>query len=192
MVAHRAPRFSPYTAFHPLEGQKKCPSLAHPLLPVTSWCKLVRLRNRETSYTSTAFSSLDLFDLDIAFVPTEIYNHVGSTTPQPQGRVPSTSIPINYNPPAAKVALPCNLLTRLSQRRGEALKVNISAGEGLQDVLKSNLGPLGTIKMCVLSEFSYGDVKLTVSGLLTVRDRYKLLSKYPTTTPKLTDTPRSS
>ncbi len=35
----------------------------------------------------------------------------------------------------------------VSQRRGEALKVNISAGEGLQDVLKSNLGPLGTIKM---------------------------------------------
>lgn len=33
------------------------------------------------------------------------------------------------------------------QRRGEALKVNISAGEGLQDVLKSNLGPLGTVKM---------------------------------------------
>jgi T-complex protein 1 subunit zeta len=33
------------------------------------------------------------------------------------------------------------------QRRGEALRVNISAGEGLQDVLKSNLGPLGTIKM---------------------------------------------
>lgn len=37
------------------------------------------------------------------------------------------------------------------QRRGEALKVNISAGEGLQDVLKSNLGPLGTIKMYILS-----------------------------------------
>jgi T-complex protein 1 subunit zeta len=35
------------------------------------------------------------------------------------------------------------------QRRGEALRVNISAGEGLQDVLKSNLGPLGTIKMFV-------------------------------------------
>jgi len=34
------------------------------------------------------------------------------------------------------------------QRRGEALKVNISAGEGLQDVLRSNLGPTGTIKMC--------------------------------------------
>ena len=34
-----------------------------------------------------------------------------------------------------------------TQRRGEALQVNISAGEGLQDVLKSNLGPSGTIKM---------------------------------------------
>jgi T-complex protein 1 subunit zeta len=37
------------------------------------------------------------------------------------------------------------------QRRGEALRVNINAGEGLQDVLKSNLGPMGTIKMYVLS-----------------------------------------
>ncbi|KAI9861507.1 MAG: T-complex protein 1 subunit zeta [Vezdaea acicularis] len=36
-----------------------------------------------------------------------------------------------------------------SRRRGEALRVNINAGEGLQDVLKSNLGPLGTIKMLV-------------------------------------------
>lgn len=35
----------------------------------------------------------------------------------------------------------------LRQRRGEALQVNISAAEGLQDVLKSNLGPYGTIKM---------------------------------------------
>ena len=41
---------------------------------------------------------------------------------------------------------PACLLTCI-QRRGEALKVNISAGEGLQDVLKSNLGPTGTIKM---------------------------------------------
>lgn len=38
---------------------------------------------------------------------------------------------------------------RAYQRRGEALKVNISAAEGLQDVLKSNLGPKGTIKMLV-------------------------------------------
>ena len=34
-----------------------------------------------------------------------------------------------------------------SRRRGEALRVNINAGEGLQDVLKSNLGPSGTIKV---------------------------------------------
>ena len=29
------------------------------------------------------------------------------------------------------------------------MRVNINAGEGLQEVLKSNLGPLGTIKMFV-------------------------------------------
>jgi T-complex protein 1 subunit zeta len=36
-----------------------------------------------------------------------------------------------------------------SRRRGEALQVNISAGEGLQKVLASNLGPRGTLKMLV-------------------------------------------
>ena len=47
------------------------------------------------------------------------------------------------------------------QRRGEALKVNISAGEGLQDVLKSNLGPTGTIKMFVyLYNFSRDKLKV--------------------------------
>ena len=47
------------------------------------------------------------------------------------------------------------------QRRGEALKVNISAGEGLQDVLKSNLGPTGTIKMFVyLYNFSREKLKV--------------------------------
>ena len=44
-------------------------------------------------------------------------------------------------------APPTRLLTNSLQRRGEALRVNINAGEGLQDVLKSNLGPTGTIKM---------------------------------------------
>ena len=43
---------------------------------------------------------------------------------------------------------PCAETNRV-QRRAEALKVNISAGEGLQDVLKSNLGPSGTLKMYV-------------------------------------------
>ena len=32
-------------------------------------------------------------------------------------------------------------------RRGQALQLNINGALGLQDVLKSNLGPKGTIKM---------------------------------------------
>lgn len=53
------------------------------------------------------------------------------------------------------------------QRRGEALKVNISAGEGLQDVLKSNLGPTGTIKMLVDGG---GQIKLTKDGNVLLRE----------------------
>lgn len=138
---------SPHTAFTPWrgqEGQKKCPSLACPLLPVDQLvqaCAITKSRNLQHQHR---FFQVSTFPIStIAIVPTaEIYNHVGCTTPQPQGRVPSASKQI---PPADK--WPCSLLTPLSQRRGEALKVNISAGEGLQDVLKSNLGPRGTIKM---------------------------------------------
>ncbi|MCJ1249432.1 T-complex protein 1 subunit zeta [Trapelia coarctata] len=54
-----------------------------------------------------------------------------------------------------------------SRRRGEALKVNISAGEGLQDVLKSNLGPRGTIKMLVDGA---GSIKLTKDGNVLLRE----------------------
>ena len=32
-------------------------------------------------------------------------------------------------------------------RRAEALAVNISAAKGLQEVLRTNLGPKGTMKM---------------------------------------------
>lgn len=46
-------------------------------------------------------------------------------------------------------------------RKNQALSVNISAGKGLQDVLKSNLGPKGTIKMLVSGA---GDIKLTKDG----------------------------
>ncbi len=35
-------------------------------------------------------------------------------------------------------------------RRGVALAMNINAGKGLQEVLRSNLGPRGTLKMCAL------------------------------------------
>ncbi|GAD96816.1 t-complex protein 1, zeta subunit, putative [Paecilomyces variotii No. 5] len=54
-----------------------------------------------------------------------------------------------------------------SRRRAEALKVNISAGEGLQDVLKSNLGPSGTIKMLVDGA---GGIKLTKDGNVLLRE----------------------
>ncbi|CAG8509656.1 2499_t:CDS:2 [Ambispora leptoticha] len=43
-------------------------------------------------------------------------------------------------------------------RRGQALQLNITAAVGLQDVLKSNLGPKGTIKMLVDGA---GSIKLT-------------------------------
>jgi T-complex protein 1 subunit zeta len=46
-------------------------------------------------------------------------------------------------------------------RRGQALIMNISAAKGLQEVLKSNLGPKGTIKMLVSGA---GDIKLTKDG----------------------------
>lgn len=34
-------------------------------------------------------------------------------------------------------------------RKGQALIMTISAAKGLQDVLKTNLGPKGTIKMYI-------------------------------------------
>jgi len=46
-------------------------------------------------------------------------------------------------------------------RAAQALSLNISAARGLQDVLKSNLGPKGTMKMLVSGA---GDIKLTKDG----------------------------
>lgn len=54
-----------------------------------------------------------------------------------------------------------------SRRRGEALRININAGEGLQDVLKSNLGPSGTIKMLVDGA---GSIKLTKDGAVLLKE----------------------
>lgn len=54
-----------------------------------------------------------------------------------------------------------------SRRRGEALHVNISAAEGLQDVLKTNLGPTGTIKMLVDGA---GSIKLTKDGAVLLKE----------------------
>jgi len=46
-------------------------------------------------------------------------------------------------------------------RAAQALAVNISAAKGIQDVLKTNLGPKGTMKMLVSGS---GDIKITKDG----------------------------
>ena len=46
-------------------------------------------------------------------------------------------------------------------KKGAAHMMNINAARGLQDVLKSNLGPKGTLKMLVGGA---GDIKLTKDG----------------------------
>jgi len=46
-------------------------------------------------------------------------------------------------------------------RRSQALAVNINAAKGLQEVLKTNLGPKGTMKMLVGGA---GQVKITKDG----------------------------
>lgn len=46
-------------------------------------------------------------------------------------------------------------------KKGVASQMNIQAARGLQDVLKSNLGPKGTLKMLVSGA---GDIKLTKDG----------------------------
>ncbi|KAJ8939727.1 hypothetical protein NQ314_011013 [Rhamnusium bicolor] len=46
-------------------------------------------------------------------------------------------------------------------RAAQALAINISAAKGIQDVMKSNLGPKGTVKMLVSGA---GDIKITKDG----------------------------
>ncbi|VEU22261.1 DEKNAAC103291 [Brettanomyces naardenensis] len=54
-----------------------------------------------------------------------------------------------------------------SLRRQQALQVNISAAEGLQEVLSSNLGPKGTLKMLVDGA---GNIKITKDGDVLLRE----------------------
>lgn len=97
-----------------------------------------RARDRTTSTTPPiAFNYVHPIILDAV----ELSQNVCRAASESESRVKST----NETPQSS-----WRRLTRCLQRRGEALKVNISAGEGLQDVLKSNLGPLGTIKMYLL------------------------------------------
>lgn len=51
--------------------------------------------------------------------------------------------------------------------RGAALFMNINAAKGLHDVMKTNLGPKGTIKMLVGGA---GDIKLTKDGNVLLRE----------------------
>ena len=52
-------------------------------------------------------------------------------------------------------------------RKAQALGVNINAAKGLQEVLKTNLGPKGTIKMLVGVA---GQVKLTKDGAVLLHE----------------------
>lgn len=45
-------------------------------------------------------------------------------------------------------------------RAAQALAVNISAAKGIQDVMKTNLGPKGTMKMYVAHIFNLNHCKL--------------------------------
>lgn len=62
-------------------------------------------------------------------------------------------------------------------RQFHALSVNIGAAKGLQGVLKTNLGPKGTIKMLVSSS---GDIKLTKDGSILL---HEMVSPPPTSPP---------
>uniref|UniRef100_A0A0K8T128 T-complex protein 1 subunit zeta n=1 Tax=Lygus hesperus TaxID=30085 RepID=A0A0K8T128_LYGHE len=52
-------------------------------------------------------------------------------------------------------------------RTAQALALNISAAKGLQEVMKSNLGPKGTMKMLVSGS---GDIKITKDGNILLHE----------------------
>lgn len=54
-------------------------------------------------------------------------------------------------------------------RQDQALILNLGAARGLQEVIKSNLGPKGTIKMLVSGS---GDIKLTKDGSVLLREMH--------------------
>ena len=52
-------------------------------------------------------------------------------------------------------------------KKGAAAHMNINAARGLQDVLSSNLGPKGTLKMLVGGA---GQIKLTKDGAVLLKE----------------------
>ena len=57
-------------------------------------------------------------------------------------------------------------------RRGQALQLNINGAVGLMEVVRSNLGPKGTIKMLVSGA---GDIKLTKDGKVLLSEMVRRL-----------------
>eukprot|EP00795_Rhopilema_esculentum_P015130 gene15130-6317_t len=57
-------------------------------------------------------------------------------------------------------------------RAAQALQINISAAKGLQEVLKTNLGPKGTMKMLVSGA---GDIKLTKDGNVLLHEMFEVV-----------------
>ena len=55
-------------------------------------------------------------------------------------------------------------------RKFQALAMNISAATGLQEVMRTNLGPKGTLKMLVGGA---GQIKLTKDGNVLLREMVK-------------------
>jgi len=96
---------------------------------------------------------LDIFDLwsSPANHRTDDYyrrTKCNALRPPREGRVlpcSACSLFTAFNMAAVKVLNPKAEVARAAQ----ALAVNISAAQGLQDVLRSNLGPKGTMKMLV-------------------------------------------
>ncbi|CAG8499318.1 4933_t:CDS:10 [Cetraspora pellucida] len=73
----------------------------------------------------------------------------------------SLNVPLSMSvPPSASAVQLINPKSEVA-RRGQALQLNITAAIGLQEVLKSNLGPKGTIKMLVDGA---GSIKITKDG----------------------------
>ncbi|XP_025018448.1 T-complex protein 1 subunit zeta-like [Tetranychus urticae] len=57
-------------------------------------------------------------------------------------------------------------------RHSQALNINISGARGLQEVIKSNLGPRGTMKMLVSGS---GDIKITKDGNVLLHEMVSII-----------------
>lgn len=77
--------------------------------------------------------------------------------------------PTDFSPIKATMSSAIQLLNPNADvaRRNMALQVNIQAALGLQAVVKTNLGPKGTMKMLVSGS---GDIKLTKDGKVLLHE----------------------